>query len=127
MVKIGITGQAGFVGYHLYNTLALDDTVELINFERSFFENEDALKGFVSACDVIVHLAAMNRHEDPQVIYDTNVNLVSKLVSACEDTSSNPHIIFSSSTQESQDNLYGKSKKEGKKIFENGPLHLREK
>lgn len=118
MVKIGITGQAGFVGYHLYNTLSLDDTVEIIDFKRAFFEENEALKAFVASCDVIVHLAAMNRDENPQVIYDTNVGLVSKLIKACEETNSNPHIIFSSSTQESQDNLYGKSKKEGKALFE---------
>ena len=36
---------------------ALGD-VELIPFERSFFENSTQLEGFVAQCDVIVHLAA---------------------------------------------------------------------
>ena len=36
----------------------------------------DKLSEFVNECDVIVHLAAMNRHGDPQVIYDTNLDLV---------------------------------------------------
>lgn len=116
-LRIGITGQAGFVGYHLYNTLSLRDDVELIPFERSFFENPKALSQFVSACDTIVHLAAMNRHEDPNVIYGTNIGLVDKLIQACATTRSNPHIIFSSSSQELKDNLYGKSKKEGKEKF----------
>ena len=40
------------------------------------------------------------------------------MISSCERTNSNPHIIFSSSTQELKDNLYGKSKKEGKSLFE---------
>jgi UDP-2-acetamido-2,6-beta-L-arabino-hexul-4-ose reductase len=118
MLKIGITGQAGFVGNHLFSTLKLDESFELINFERDFFLSENSLQKFVSSCDVIVHLAAMNRHEDPQVIYDTNVELVSKIINACEVTNSNPHIIFSSSTQELKDNLYGKSKKDGKILFE---------
>ncbi len=116
-LRIGITGQAGFVGYHLYNTLSLRDDVELIPFERSFFENPKALSQFVSACDTIVHLAAMNRHEDPNVIYGTNIGLVDKLIQACSATDSKPHIIFSSSSQELKDNLYGKSKKEGKEKF----------
>ena len=63
------------------------------------------MQEFVSSCDVIVHIAAMNRHEDQQVIYDTNVKLVNVLINACEYTSSKPKIIFSSSTQEEQDNL----------------------
>ncbi len=117
-MKIGITGQNGFIGNHLFTTLSLDDTIELVNFERHFFEEDDLLQTFVSNCDIIVHLAAMNRHENPQVIYDTNVVLVSKLIDACEKTNSKPHIIFSSSTQELKDNLYGKSKKEGKVLLE---------
>jgi UDP-2-acetamido-2,6-beta-L-arabino-hexul-4-ose reductase len=118
-MKIGITGQAGFVGYHLFQTLNLDDTFTLIPFERNFFENEIALENFVQQCEVIIHLAAMNRHENPQVIYDTNLDLVTKLISACEKTRVAPHIIFSSSLQETRDNLYGKSKKDGKEKLMN--------
>lgn len=113
-MKIGITGQKGFVGSHLYNTLNLRDEVELIPFNRTFFDSAVELDEFVSSCDVIVHLAAMNRHKNPQVIYDTNVELVKTLVDSLERTKSTPHIVFSSSTQEENDNLYGKSKKEGK-------------
>lgn len=117
-LKIGITGQNGFVGQNLYNTLRLfTDEFELVDFESSFFNSEDKLAGFVSKCDVIVHLAAMNRHNDPQVIYDTNVGLVQQLVTALETTKSKAHVLFSSSSQEERDNLYGKSKKEGRELF----------
>ena len=117
MKKIGITGQAGFVGNHLYNTLQLDDTITLIPFERSFFGNKELLSNFVAECDVIVHLAAMNRHEDANVIYETNLDLISQLIEACKTKDVKPHIIFSSSSQEEKDNLYGLSKKEGKEKF----------
>ena len=118
MIKVGITGQAGFVGTHLFNTLGLHkEKYELISFQRSYFEQEDALVLFVSSCDVIVHLAAMNRHEDAQVIYDTNVNLAKKLVAALERTQNKPHVLFSSSSQEEKDNHYGNSKKEARKIL----------
>lgn len=118
MKKVGITGQAGFVGSHLYNTLNITEGIETVPFDKSSFEDEKQLESFVSQCSCIVHLAAMNRHEDPQVIYDTNVSLVNKLVNACIKSGSTPHILFSSSSQESRDNLYGKSKKEGKTIFQ---------
>jgi len=119
MIKIGITGQAGFVGTHLYNTLGLSpDQFERIPFEDAFFSNENKLNEFVRQCDAIVHLAAMNRHNDPQVIYETNIRLVKQLINACEATQSTPHILFSSSTQEERDNLYGKSKKEGRQLLE---------
>ena len=64
MKKIGITGQNGFVGKHLYNTLGLfPDEFERVDFQKEFFEDETKLDEFTSKCDVIVHLAAMNRHE----------------------------------------------------------------
>ncbi|SMP19871.1 UDP-2-acetamido-2,6-beta-L-arabino-hexul-4-ose reductase [Muriicola jejuensis] len=116
-MRIGITGQDGFVGYHLYHTLFLDESVTLIPFERSFFEDMPRLESFVSQCDTIVHLAAMNRHENPEVIYETNVNLVDSLIAACEAQDAKPHILFSSSSQEEKENHYGKSKLEGKKRF----------
>ena len=119
MIRIGITGQPGFVGTHLYNTLGLyPERFERIPFEDAYFQDAEKLKTFVQSCDVIVHLAAMNRHNDPDVIYNTNIQLVKQLIAACESTNSTPHILFSSSTQEERDNPYGKSKKEGRKLFE---------
>ena len=81
MKKIGITGQSGFVGSHLYNTLGLNpEQFERIDFKNEYFENAEKLDEFVQQCDVIVHLAAMNRHPDPEVIYNNNLDLVKKLV-----------------------------------------------
>ncbi len=117
-MKVGITGQSGFVGTHLYNYLGLQEEVERIPFKDEYFQQEEKLKDFVKSCDVIVHLAAMNRHNDPEELYKTNIELVQKLIIACEETASTPHILFSSSTQEERDNLYGKSKLEGRKLLE---------
>ena len=115
MTRVGITGSNGFVGYHLYQSLALHkEEFTLINFERNFFEDDQALDNFVSNCDVIVHLAALNRHNETEVIYETNIALVKNLLAALERTNSKAHLIISSSTQEDRDNLYGKSKKEGR-------------
>ena len=111
MLHIGITGQAGFIGTHLYNFFGLKkDEVVRIPFEDNFFEDTAKLEDFVRQCDVIIHLAALNRHNDPQTIYDTNILLVKKLLNALDSTGSKPHILFSSSTQEERDNMFGKSK-----------------
>jgi len=128
LIRVGITGQAGFIGSHLYNFLGTkEEIVQRVPFERSYFDNQVKMQEFVSSCDVIVHIAAMNRHEDQQVIYDTNVKLVNVLINACEYTSSKPKIIFSSSTQEEQDNLYGKSKLEGRKTLEKWAINTSSK
>jgi len=118
MIKIGITGQSGFIGTHLYNTLSLfPDKYSLIPFEDNYFNQNILLESFVQECDVIIHLAALNRHSNPEVIYNTNIELVNKLISSLESTSSKPYIIMSSSLQEFLDNPYGKSKREGRELF----------
>ena len=115
MIKIGITGQKGFVGSHLYQTLGLfPEEFQRIEFDRKFFKDESLLDNFVKNCDVIVHFAALNRHNDPTIVYEMNVGLVDTLIASLERTEVKPHLIISSSTQEERDNLYGKSKKEGR-------------
>lgn len=119
MIRVGITGQPGFVGTYLYNTLGLyPDKYKRIPFEDAYFQSPDALRGFVRECDVIVHLAAMNRHPDAQVLYETNIRLVRQLIEAMEAEGVAPHVLFSSSTQEERDNEYGCSKREGRRLLE---------
>jgi UDP-2-acetamido-2,6-beta-L-arabino-hexul-4-ose reductase len=119
MKRIGITGQSGFLGSHLYNTLGLNDQkYERIEFDKSFFTDEDLLDDFVVQCDVIVHLAGMNRHPNQEVIYQSNIELANKLSKSLIRTKSKSQLIFSSSSQEEQDTLYGKSKKEARLILE---------
>lgn len=119
MIRVGITGQSGFIGTHLFNTLGLyPEVFERIMFEDDFFTDDAGLRKFVKKCDAIIHLAALNRHNDPEEIFSTNISLVKQLISACDSTNSKPHILFSSSTQEERDNPYGKSKREGRFLFE---------
>lgn len=118
MITVGITGQNGFIGQHLYNTINIaGDTFKLIDFKNEYFQNDNQLDEFVSKCDVIVHLAAMNRHSEDELIYNTNILLVRILVDSLERTNSSAHVIMSSSLQEEKNNSYGKSKRDGRKLF----------
>jgi len=117
MIKVGVTGQSGFVGSHLFNFLGLQENIEQIYFVDSYFVDNQKLRDFVKSCDAIVHLAAMNRHNDPEELYKTNISLVQILIDAMEAEKATPHILFSSSIQEERDNPYGKSKKEGRELF----------
>lgn len=117
-MKIGITGQNGFIGRHVSNYLNTKENIEVIPFEREYFQDISRLSEFVSHCDIIIHLAALNRHDDPQIIFDTNVKLVENLIQACKLAHAKPWIIMSSSTQEDKDNLYGASKRKGRELLE---------
>ena len=120
MLTVGITGQNGFIGTHLFNYLSLkENELKLLPFDDTYFTDNKILISWVRKCDVIVHLAAMNRHEDQTVIYNTNINLVKQLINVLEESDKTPHILFSSSSQENRENSYGKSKKEGRELFIN--------
>ena len=48
-IKIGITGQDGFIGKHLYNHIGLfSDDFERVHFQKEFFEIEEKLRYLVS-------------------------------------------------------------------------------
>ena len=41
LVRVGITGQAGFMGSHLYNFLGTKlEQIKRIDFKRDYFEDE---------------------------------------------------------------------------------------
>jgi UDP-2-acetamido-2,6-beta-L-arabino-hexul-4-ose reductase len=115
--KIGITGQEGFLGTHLYNFLNLQKDVQLIHYDKTFFDNFESLSKFTKQCDIIIHLAALNRHKNQNILYETNISLITKIINACKQSDSRKHIIFSSSTQITNDSLFAKSKIDGSSLF----------
>jgi len=117
MTKTGITGQAGFIGSHLANYLRIQEDIELIEFECDYFENSTALESFVSKCDVIIHLAAMSRNPDGKLLYDNNITLDKKLITALEKQNSQAQVIFASTTHEMREGDYYASKRDGQKLF----------
>ncbi len=118
MIKVGVTGSNGFIGWHLCQILKLHvEIFELIEFKRNWFDYTNDLDNFVSNCDVIVHLAGLNRHSDENIIYETNVGLANKLVDAFNRTNFKGQVLFSSSIQEERNNIFGNSKKEARAIF----------
>lgn len=112
MIKVGITGQSGFIGTYLLNYLSLfKDRFEIIEFNDIFFEDNQSLINFVSKCNVVVHLAGVNRHNEENYIYRKNIELAEKLIESCKEANSKAHILFSSSIQEERNNIYGNAKK----------------
>lgn len=120
MIKVGITGSNGFIGWYLCRTLELDkNKFQLIEFKREWFDESIYLDSFVSKCDIIVHLAGLNRHSEEITIYDTNVGLAIKLVESFKRTGFRGQVIFSSSIQEERNNTFGNSKKKARELFAN--------
>jgi UDP-2-acetamido-2,6-beta-L-arabino-hexul-4-ose reductase len=114
-MKIGITGQSGFIGTHLTYYLK-QKNLTVLSINKPAFDDLKLLSETLKQCDVVVHLAGMNRG-DTQEIYETNVKLAKVLVNAFEDYQLAPTVFFASSTQEGLDNPYGQSKKDAYNIF----------
>jgi UDP-2-acetamido-2,6-beta-L-arabino-hexul-4-ose reductase len=106
---VGVTGPCGFVAGHLIRTLKASADFKVVPCPRDTFENPEDLAKFVAGCDVIVHLAGVNRGEDSEV-YDRNIDLAERLIEAAEGINRELKILFASSTQRSRDNAYGKAK-----------------
>jgi UDP-2-acetamido-2,6-beta-L-arabino-hexul-4-ose reductase len=118
-LKIGITGQDGFIGYHLSQTIKYKfEKYKIVPFERRFLENKKLLNSFISSCDVIVHLAGVNRANSNEEVYTSNIQINFALKEALINCSFKGHLIFASSFQEDSDSLYGKAKKESRVLLE---------
>lgn len=116
-MKIGITGMVGFVGSHLRDLLKTKENIEVLPFEDCYYDNADKFIEFARQADVIVHLAGVNRDE-PDVVYNKNVELMTKLLEYVDKGGNKPYILFSASTQIEKDNHYGRAKKKGMELLE---------
>ena len=118
-MKIGITGQNGFIGYYLSQIIKYKFGKYLVvAFQRSFFEDSESLNSFVSSCDVIIHLAGVNRADSDKEVYSSNIQINTALNDALLSMKFKGHLIFASSSQEESVSLYGKAKKESRLFLE---------
>ena len=116
--KIGITGHHGFIGNHLKNVVKYKfQDYQIIDFERAFFLNEDGMSEFVKNCDVIIHLAGLNRHNVPEKIEEINIQLAKILATTLVVNNFKGSLIYSSSHQVYEDSPYGRSKKQAGEIL----------
>ena len=123
MMRIGITGIDGLIGWHLRCFLKTRADVQVVAANRETFSSRQRLAEFVASSDAIVHLAGMNRGDD-HAISTTNIALTEQLIAACEAGGHKPHILFASSTHvvsathANRDTAYSRSKGACARLFE---------
>ena len=116
--KIGITGHNGFLGSHIKNIINYKfQNYQIVDFKRKFFNDGLSMSNFVNNCDVIIHLAGLNRHNSTEEITKVNVQLAKTLSRALVSNNFKGSLIYSSSLQIYNDSVYGKSKKKAGEIF----------
>ena len=110
MKTICVTGSDGLIGWHFRCYLQTLEDVEIIPCNRSQFADDDYLADAIRKCDAIAHFAGMNRGDEEE-IFATNIALAERLAAVCEETQSQPHIVYSSSTHVDGPTRYGESKR----------------
>ena len=116
--KIGITGHNGFLGYHLKNGIKYHfPNYEIVDFKRDFFQKPALMSAFINSCDVIIHLAGLNRHNSSEEIARTNNQLAKTLAKSLIKNNYKGSLIYSSSLQEYKETPYGSSKKQAGDIL----------
>ena len=116
--KIGITGHNGFLGNFVKKIIKYKSKdFQIVDFKRIFFQDQFAMSSFVNNCDVIIHLAGLNRHNKQEEISKTNIQLAKILSKSLVSNNFKGTLIYSSSVQIYTDSHYGKSKMKAGKIF----------
>ena len=110
LTKVLITGANGFIGKNLIIKLSELTEFKTITYVRT--DSEKDLNDKVKEADVIIHLAGVNRPEKPDEFSKDNIGLTKKIVEILISKNIKIPLIFSSSSQATLENEYGKSKLE---------------
>lgn len=116
-MNILITGYEGFIGKNLYFHLRYIKDYKLILANRENFE--EIIDKYASKIDFVFHLAGENRSNLDQKFIQNNVLNTKYLTEKLQTKENDCPIVFTSSIQTIEDNIYGATKKEAEKIITN--------
>ena len=103
-----ITGSKGFIGKNLVVELSSIETYSFDTFDRG--DSFEMLESKIRQADAVIHLAGENRPSNSEDFEIGNHQLTKLICEAIERLEKKIPIIFSSSTQAEDGNLYGDSK-----------------
>ncbi|GGY27435.1 UDP-2-acetamido-2,6-dideoxy-beta-L-talose 4-dehydrogenase [Rhodanobacter panaciterrae] len=108
-MKVLITGADGFIGKNLRVALSEQKDFEVLPVTRATDELE--LAQVIAKADAVVHLAGVNRPQDPAEFTAGNADFTARLCRLLRATARAIPVAFASSIQAERDNAYGSSKR----------------
>lgn len=118
-MKLLITGANGFIGRNLRQHLAARVDAGLVCLTRD--DSLDALDEKLAGVDCVIHLAGVNRPDDPAEFEAGNHLLTAALAEALKRRAAAGHapvrLAFASSIQAALDNPYGASKRAAEQVL----------
>lgn len=114
-MKILVTGAEGFIGKNLVAELGTQNFAEVFKFDIA---TEPALfEKYCKEAEFVFHLAGINRPQNKEEFMTGNFGLTENLLKTLKKYNNKCPVMLSSSTQASQDNPYGASKKAGEDLL----------
>ena len=114
-MKILLTGAGGFIGRNFAWTASGIDGIEVLPYHKDMgLANLEAL---AMECDVVAHLAGVNRPVREGEFEQGNTGFTGQLVACLEKREHACPVLFSSSVQAELDNPYGRSKLRAEKLL----------
>jgi UDP-2-acetamido-2,6-beta-L-arabino-hexul-4-ose reductase len=117
-VKVAVTGAFGMLGFHTRAFLATMPGAEVVPLGRGDLDDADMLSERIKGCDLIFHLAGVNR-SDSEAVRHANAALARQVAEAVRTGGTRPHIVFSNSVHRVRDDAYGAGKREAAEILTN--------
>lgn len=108
-----VTGSQGFLGKNLVVHLVETGRFSVLEVHRG--STSEQLADALQNCDVVVHLAGVNRPIDESQFTIDNTEFTKKLLSDLAEANPVP-VIFASSSQANLDNPYGASKRQAEEL-----------
>ncbi|SMC43357.1 UDP-2-acetamido-2,6-beta-L-arabino-hexul-4-ose reductase [Desulfocicer vacuolatum DSM 3385] len=116
MKKILVTGSKGFVGRNLCAVLRQHE--DIILYEYDVNSQPEELDDFLAEADCIIHLAGVNRPENPDEFETGNTGSIDEICLKLKLMNRSPKIVLSSSIQADLDNPYGISKRGAEELLQ---------
>ena len=114
--KVLVTGANGFIGKNLCTVLQRCEDVKL--YEYDIGKKQAELNTVLQQVDCIIHLAGVNRPQEPDEFVTGNVGLTEEICDKLGRLGRAPKIVFSSSIQAELDNPYGISKRRAEEVLQ---------
>ena len=119
-IKVAVTGADGFLGRYVVKRLKKERNITFFLLDKSKHNlfRTNSLKQLLNNKDVIIHLAAVNRDNNSNLIKVNCLGILGLLEGICK-YSPNAKLIFSSSFQVyEKESMYGLSKKFAEELIE---------
>lgn len=115
-MRVLVTGSNGFIGKNLIAELKNRNFGELLLCHRD--TTSEILEQYIEKCDILIHLAGVNRPTSEEEYYTGNVGFTETIVNLLEKKNKRIRIIYSSTVMTTRHKFYRECKRKAERLLE---------